>query len=81
MKNIAYRIISTIGFVLTIPLAIAMAACMIMVVVHKAVHTGVKLAFDQKDPYMPMRDLAELGWTISDLYEKLYNDCYDDPDF
>lgn len=81
MKNIAYRIITAIGFVLSIPLAIAMAACIFMVAVHKAAYTAVRLAFDQKNPYVPMRDLAELGWAISDVYEKLYNDFQDYPSF
>lgn len=81
MKNIAYRIINAIGFVLSIPLALAWAACIILGVVHKVTYTFVKLTFGKDDPYAPMRDLAELGRGIADTYEKLYNDCSKYPSF
>lgn len=81
MKNIAYRIITDIGFVLSVPLALTWGACVVLVVIHKAMYTFVKLAFGKDDPYAPMRDLAVLGRVIADTYEKLYNDCSKYPSF
>lgn len=81
MKNIAYRIINAIGFVLSVPLALAWAACIILGVVHKAMSTFVNLTFGVNDPYAPMRDLAEMGREIADDYEKLYKEFSKYPSF
>ena len=81
MKKIAYYIINAIGFVLSTPLAIAFAACIVLVIVHKVASTSVNLAFNMEDPYAPMRDLAEVGRRIADVYEELYNDCSTYPSF
>ena len=81
MKNIAYNIITAIGFVLSIPLAVAWYACIILLTIHKAAYTFVKLTFGKDDPYAPMRDLAELGRGIADAYDKLYRDCSKYPSF
>lgn len=72
MKKIVYSIIINIGYVLTIPLAAATAFCLIMTGIHKVVYTLVNLAFDQEDPYRPMRDLIEFGNGVHDMYAELY---------
>ena len=73
MKNIAYHIIVNIGFILTIPLALASSLCLIMVGLHKVAYTLVNLAFDREDPYWPMRDLVKIGKDVHDAYSDLYN--------
>ena len=81
MKDIVYRIITTIGFVLSIPIAIVLPVCIVLTYIHKAMFTFVKLTFGKNDPYGPMRDLAWIGRHIADVYEKLYNDCSKYPSF
>ena len=81
MKNIAYQIITAIGLVLSVPLAITYGVCVILAVIHKITHTFVRLTFGKNDPYAPMRDLAETGRNIADMYEKLYRDCSKYPSF
>lgn len=73
MKNIAYHIIINIGYVLSIPLAVATVVCLLMVAIHKGVYTLVNLAFDCEDPYRPLGDLLRLGKGILDVYSEFYN--------
>ena len=81
MKNIAYRIITDIGFVLTIPLALVSGLCVLLVGVHKIAYMFIKVFFGQNDPYSPIRDLVEGYQTSSNAFENLYRDLSNGPQF
>lgn len=81
MKNVVYRIITYIGFVLTVPLALLSGLCVVLVGIHKTAHMFVKVIFSQNDPYSPIRDLAGGYRTLSDAVEEVYRDLSNVPQF
>ena len=81
MKNIVYRIITYIGFVLTIPLALVSGLCVFLVYIHKIAYVLIKVIFNQNDPYSPIRDLADSYRTLYDDVEELYRDLSNGPQF
>ena len=79
MKNIVYRIITGIGYVLTLPLTLVSALCILLVGIHKIIYMFIKVIFSQNDQYSPIRDLVEGYQTLSNAFESLYRDLSNGP--